>query len=365
MFQSVMRTGTTCQACGFVNYSDKERPNIFCAEIPRNSQTSTIEQAIEAGLKTVASSYKCDECKEEGDALRQTRFRDAPEVLIVAIPRVTVDSNANTVKSFEQISFDDYLDLTNSLEGNARKRGEQLKYKLSSVISHQGKSFQVGHYVSNIKLYNGEWKCLNDDRIEDVRQRLFFKGGGKFVPYLLVYTREPSYSEVTAAEFDATKTTDGLTVQPAADLGDDPPHSQSPHAQAATAENLDSTDTFRQPKAPPEAPTGGLESQDDTSPQALSVTSSAGAGNASEGIPKSLEDESFRWDGQPAEIEVRVTMGDMLLSGILQGVLRKAYKRPADSDEAPERDRNPKRVQTRHVEPGSVKATGVSDTAHD
>jgi len=133
-----------------------------------------------------------------------------PRILIVHLKRF--DNFRKKIK--KHISYSEHLDLT-SLVSNSN---EKHKYKLISILIHEGYSTNSGHYFCYVKNSNDMWYCMNDSMVSQVSLSLVLKQN----PYLLFYEKEmpkaefllplPLIHKVSAANTINTKIADKINA---------------------------------------------------------------------------------------------------------------------------------------------------------
>ncbi|EEP78353.1 predicted protein [Uncinocarpus reesii 1704] len=300
MFQTVYKIRKECEKCGIVSY---EKEYDYIARIsPLEDTASTLYEALERSL-TGDVSRICESCRHSGLLTRRTFVRDAPEILVFQINR----HGEKEGKLMGQIRYDENIVLTELLEPYAREKGEVLTYELYSAVLHKGEDVSCGHYTAYVRTPEDKWAHVNDDEVQTaaLNDVLCTKGSPFGEPYILVYMRKP----LQCADNNITK----LTVDDSLFNGTLPPMDQSTLRPTRGAE------------VPPQTETTSAE-QDQEAEAAM---------EASFELPN-LEDDpnieignsppihtakvplATRWEGQPAEITVNVTMGEMVLTGVLK-----------------------------------------------
>jgi hypothetical protein len=91
------------------------------------------------------------------------------------------DNFARKIKNFVQ--YEEYLDLS-KFKNNAKK-SEVNKYRLCSVLVHQGNSSNSGHYYSYVRVTNDQWCCFNDHSVNIVEKSTVLNQS----PYILFYEK--------------------------------------------------------------------------------------------------------------------------------------------------------------------------------
>lgn len=103
----------------------------------------------------------------------------APKVLMLRLVRFTNNNNRLSKMNNNIIINDEIeIDVTNG------DISEKVKYKLKSYVNHFG-SLTGGHYTSNVKDENGNWKYFDDSRVGEQVPHL----NSKSSPYILFYEK--------------------------------------------------------------------------------------------------------------------------------------------------------------------------------
>ncbi|KAK2795411.1 hypothetical protein FQN52_005177 [Onygenales sp. PD_12] len=354
MFRTILDTSQTCSRCETRCPSHREL--IVIPAVPPDYVGGSIEEGIARYLENAGETKRCQTCNHPVPPARRARIRSPPEILIVQIDRtkaVDNDTDKKRPKNFTDIAFNEELDLTPHYMAVGDNPEEQLQYGLTSVTVHRGQSITAGHYVSYIKRPSGMWAKINNKVVTEIPS-LDFSDCGSFkdkktdVPYILVYSRlsvnqgpssEGAVSELPKGDF----TIEEIKIGPseAANIN---PSSSLPPGQRQTG---DDQQQELKPKPDDDKPPS-IPSTDDLFNEKSPEVSF---------IPKTPSHE-FRWEGQPAEIVVQFTLGDMVLKGVLQGVLKRMPKRPPPSEETASASPGSKRRRLSGTEEGVAPSTG-------
>ncbi len=108
------------------------------------------------------NKYFCGTCKAHVDAVKQTKFKSLPNVLIFHLKRF--DFNMQTMQRSKIHDFFEFplsLDMSPYLSEPAASQ-----YELSGILVHMGTS-DSGHYYSYIRdRHTHQWFQFNDSHIE-------------------------------------------------------------------------------------------------------------------------------------------------------------------------------------------------------
>jgi ubiquitin C-terminal hydrolase len=100
---------------------------------------------------------------------RQFCIEAAPEILRVALNISTTTTTGDPKKELNPVGYTQYLDLTEF----QRDRGTPLRYRLSSVVHHQGQRYDRGHYVSTVQGYGPNIYYIDDDVVRPENTTFF------------------------------------------------------------------------------------------------------------------------------------------------------------------------------------------------
>jgi len=104
----------------------------------------------------------------------------------------------------KHINFKTSLDLSNLMENKA----ENHKYKLISMIVHEGFSTNSGHYYCYIRNSNDIWYCMNDSKVTKVSlEHVLLQN-----PYLLFYEKEVDFNSNVISPYSNKSKTSILKV---------------------------------------------------------------------------------------------------------------------------------------------------------
>ncbi|TPX24819.1 hypothetical protein DIZ76_010263 [Coccidioides immitis] len=353
MFQTVYKVRTKCQNCGIVSYSPKSIDYVLRTSPPETGSL-TLHEAIERTFTEHTSDYHCIDCRHTGPAVRRTVIRDAPEILVIRVNR----HRSGGGKLVNKIRYNEKFDLTGALEPYARdKDKELLKYELYSTIFHEGNDVHGGHYYAHVRTPDDRWVYVNDEDIgessaSDALGDNTEGHSASSVPYVLVYIRKPfncpdPVSKLTTDDslfHETLATIDESTIKHIEQT--DRPSGQDVQNPASQNDNRSEVDL----KASFEFPNPGEDSD-------IEVGNSPPIRS---GMPAPV---ARKWEGQPAEITVKVTMGEMVLTGVLRGILKRSRRQvssPRRGSLPPER---PQGVTKRHRL--SKQTTRNAQTAED
>ncbi|GBF60547.1 ubiquitin carboxyl-terminal hydrolase [Trichophyton mentagrophytes] len=322
IFQNVFKYRSTCQTCQHTKYSEKDHSWVLGAS-PPEQRLGSLEDCIQEYMKPEEiAGYHCGNCDSNSTLHREMFIKDAPEVLVIQITRLKVSESGESSKVTAEVQFAEDLDLTERLLPQARSSGDTLRYQLTSVIVHRGATIKEGHYMSYVKGPRGTWTCLNDDFSceADINVILGYQDDNN-VPYVLIYNRLPLFRGSHGAINDDPATAGNYPI--AGRIGRP--------LQANANETLSNERGISKRIITPGQPQTQQGEKatvevDDSTNDLIEVLRSSNTGLF--GSPDSI----FRWEVQPAKVDIEITMGGKVFRGAVQGLFESGQKRPRPDD---------------------------------
>lgn len=126
------------------------------------------------------SGYTCESCHQKTMASKISYINESPETLTIHLKRFKFNGNSSS-KVKQSISYSNYLDLT-----KYTINGEPTKYRLISVIVHEGRSLSSGHYIAHCLQPDGSWCTYDDEYINKIPEHTALSDPAA---YVLIYTK--------------------------------------------------------------------------------------------------------------------------------------------------------------------------------
>lgn len=175
----------TCQLCGNTYY--KYDPFLM---ITIENKHATITDLINESMALDVITGQCEKCKTENICNEDTpdyltNIEHLVDTSIYKLPNtLIVSTNSKNRKINSLIKISETLDLYKKVITNT---DESVHYQLDSIVYHEGKSEDSGHYYT-ISLRNNEYNLFNDNKkIKDINIKEI-----KDSPYLIFYSRMKS-----------------------------------------------------------------------------------------------------------------------------------------------------------------------------
>jgi len=206
MFKLRVLSEWTCQGCQQVHTAQPQDETGLQLQItsPAGPNT-TIQSFVEAYFSDVVIDAECERCKSRSNRRRVRTINAPPEVLFIQLQRFERDYNISTgrfttSKITKDVPFGQWLDLSRFAQSQTFRHPGSLRYKLSSVVAHQG-TLNNGHYIAFGQGPQGVLK-YNDSRVTKSSLSEMLHPSNDFTPYILTYT----ICESTTANAETTRT---------------------------------------------------------------------------------------------------------------------------------------------------------------
>lgn len=149
------------------------------------------------------SGYVCEKCNIKTNAIKISTIQRSPETLSIHLKRFRFNGQQSQ-KVKANVKYPEILDLTSF----TTDMSTPTRYKLVSVIIHQGRSVSSGHYIAHCRQPDGTWATYDDEYINKIPRASALSDPGA---YVLIYERltykANSNEEVASNESEKTLTT--------------------------------------------------------------------------------------------------------------------------------------------------------------
>lgn len=191
IFGGLLNQKVTCSNCSNISETKQEFYDLSLGLHRRkiDSNKYSIENSIKeffsnelikVDKKDKSSGYFCETCKKNTSANKVSTIDRAPETLAVHLKRFKFDGNSSS-KVKHSISYSKYLDLSKYASENS-----PIKYRLTSVIVHEGRSISSGHYIAHCLQPDGSWSTYDDEYINKIDEKRALSDPSA---YFLIYTK--------------------------------------------------------------------------------------------------------------------------------------------------------------------------------
>lgn len=223
IFGGLLKQVVTCKSCGSVSKTEqpfydlslhlkgKKKPNPL-QDSASDDQGRSVENGIneassEASLPSKRFSieksirdffnpelirvdkeqkgYVCEKCHKTTNAVKRSSIIRAPETLLIHLKKFRFNGTSSS-KMKQAVSYPMFLDLTEFCESNEQNHVVPVKYQLTTVVVHEGRSLSSGHYIVHCKQPDGTWATYDDEYINKITERDVLKEPNA---YYLLYTR--------------------------------------------------------------------------------------------------------------------------------------------------------------------------------
>ena len=180
----------TCRGCEHV-HKNFDIFNSLC--IPIVKKDYYIKDLLKRYFETVYQYLSCSNCGKEDintdEHIVNTEIYKLPTMLILSLNRFSGSNSGNiNYKNENNVYIDDSLDLS---EYYASTDSTSVHYTLHSIICHNGRTIDSGHYFTIVKNEGNEcssWKCF-DDNLAIVKQ-FDINITDLACPYIIIYEQK-------------------------------------------------------------------------------------------------------------------------------------------------------------------------------
>jgi len=169
LFKLTTALNYTCVTCaplqGYMYYGQllgngprvyRTREKLFFLTLPfhETPRSSTLNAYLDSYFATKRAHSRCPRCNQWHQRNRFTTIVEAPQILLIKIPRFNILHGGRLVKSQKAIRFGTELNLTDRLDEQQRRnpnRYPPVRYRLCAVVSHTGTNNR-GHYTSLLRV---------------------------------------------------------------------------------------------------------------------------------------------------------------------------------------------------------------------
>lgn len=183
IFGGELSSEVQCMKCKKSSVTIDKFLSVSLEILNSDSIEKSIDNFCKSELLFGANKFLCAHCKVKNDSKKRLLFKTLPNVLILHLKRF--DNYGRKIQRF--IRYSNELDMGKYL-ANPGKTLENMeggtKYRLYSVLIHNGYSSDSGHYYSFLKSEKG-WYEMNDSFVEKVGDQYAMTQ----VPYLFFYKK--------------------------------------------------------------------------------------------------------------------------------------------------------------------------------
>lgn len=166
LFHGQFCTVTHCPKCAYASYNFDP---FICIPLDLHENLTTLESCLSAytngELLDNDNLWKCDNCKEEVRANRQTKLWKVPKYLIIQLKRFNKQGN----KLMYNLQFPERLNIKEYVHN---EKNSKYKYDLYGISNHTG-GLNGGHYFSYCKVNNNQgsnWYNFNDAGVSKIER---------------------------------------------------------------------------------------------------------------------------------------------------------------------------------------------------
>lgn len=188
IFGGLLNQIVICQNCKNKSQTKQEFYDLSLGFNKRKKLKYSIEKSIEDFFSTEliksdkesGGGYYCEKCKKNTSATKNSTIDTSPETLTIHLKRFKFNGN-QSLKMKQSIKYPNFLNLTNFSTNK-----DAIRYKLISIISHEGRSILSGHYISHCLQPDQTWSTYDDEYINKINE---FQALNDPSAYVLVYSK--------------------------------------------------------------------------------------------------------------------------------------------------------------------------------
>lgn len=186
IFSGFLQSKVTCGSCGNVSRTFDPFMDLSLEIQGCSSLFDCLKKFTHADTLSGSNSYKCSKCQKRTSATKQMFVHQPSRVLTIQLKRFDIFSmkNGSAQKNNRHVAFTSELDISEFCSNS--KLLPVNKYKLYSIIVHEGGSMGSGHYVCYAKAANGLWYFYNDSSVVQVSEKTVLSQ----TAYILFYEQE-------------------------------------------------------------------------------------------------------------------------------------------------------------------------------
>jgi ubiquitin C-terminal hydrolase len=168
-----------CQDCEFISYKFED---FMSLDIYPQNDNDTLNNCLNRYFETDYIYIECENCGSKDRNVEhsvQCSVNKLPKFLFIMLKRFTF-SKGKPSKNNNRVEIQENLDLSHYY---STLNNSSTRYTLKSIICHQGKDLDTGHYVTLSK-NNNQWVLFNDTKVNyDIKISQLDRS----LPYILAY----------------------------------------------------------------------------------------------------------------------------------------------------------------------------------
>ncbi len=198
IFAGSLDQSVICKSCGHVSKTEQDFYDLSI-DMNLSIEKSLTEyfrpEILKPDTEQTKSkdNYQCEKCHKRSSITKFSLIKKLPETLILHVKRFKFNGNGNSSKLKETIDFPNDLNLKkftiySSINNNTTNNNlnDLFNYKLSSVVVHEGRTTNSGHYISHCKQPDGTWATYDDEYFQPIKENNVLTEPSA---YLLIYSR--------------------------------------------------------------------------------------------------------------------------------------------------------------------------------
>ena len=160
-YEGEYEMSVTCEVCGNITGPKYEAFNSLHVNIPEGVRPTLAKGIAKMLQGENLEQYLCEKCQIKVPAIKNTKLRVLPGVLILSVKRFSQDKFGLISKDTRTVNFSPFFDIEDS-------SGKKSTYELVSFINHVGQT-SGGHYTACCKdVISNKWLFCNDSKVSEV-----------------------------------------------------------------------------------------------------------------------------------------------------------------------------------------------------
>lgn len=191
IFGGQIKQQVTCKTCGHISITHQDFYDLsvsFSGKQKKEHKKFTLEGSLREffapELIKVDTErklgYQCEKCKNVTSAIKISQIDESPEYLIIHVKRFKFQGSSSH-KLKEPLQYPMDLDV-----GKYSVTGQDIRYRLMTVIVHEGRTASSGHYIALCRQPNNTLVEYDDETTRKVSERYFLKQESA---YIFVYSK--------------------------------------------------------------------------------------------------------------------------------------------------------------------------------
>jgi ubiquitin carboxyl-terminal hydrolase 10 len=165
--------------------------------------------------------YQCEKCKNVTSAIKISQIDESPEYLTIHVKRFKFQGSSSH-KLKEPLQYPMDLDV-----GKYSVSGQDIRYRLMTVVVHEGRTASSGHYIALCRQPNNTLVEYDDETTRKVSERYFLKQESA---YMFIYCKLLSKKSLVSSNPERLPNSAGASGSPLKNTTAASPELRSPRS---------------------------------------------------------------------------------------------------------------------------------------